>query len=317
MKIDVIFTGGTIGSGVSDGWISPSDAAPRLLLEKYKNKHGDSISFSDTAPYTCLSENVRAENLNMLALAVREKLAGDSDGIIVTHGTDTLQYTAAFLSLVLGKPQKCVCIVSSNYPLEDDRANGNANFEAAVEMIKAGKAGVFVPYRNGEGSVNIHHASKLLRHGEFTDEVESFGGPFAVFNGKEISFVGGEIDAGEGCGVTLSAKAPVLTVVCRPCDNFGYSLDNIKAVLMLPYHSGTLNTENEDFADFCCKCRERDIPVYAVGMPSGTTYESSAILSELGVIPLFETPFAAAYMNLWAASSKDEKIRDFMSRFCR
>lgn len=318
MKIDVIFTGGTIGSGASHGWISPSEKCPRLLLEKYREKHGDAVEFSDKAPYTCLSENIKAENLNALLLSVKESLAGDCDGIIVTHGTDTLQYTAAFLSLALGKTEKCVCIVSSNYPLEDGRANGNANFEGAVGMIASGETGVFVPYRSSDGKVRIHRAGALLRHGEFTDDVESFGGAYAVWENEKIEKTGISYGCGDGAGdITLSEYAPVLTVVCHPCDRFNYNLEGISSVLMLPYHSGTLNTLNENFISFCKKCMEKDIPIYAVGMPAGITYESSSMLSELGVLPLLETPFPAAYVNLWAAASKGEKIRDFMARFCR
>lgn len=318
MKIDVIFTGGTIGSQVSDGWIAPGEEGPRLLLENYRKAHGDKVDFPEKAPYTCLSENVKAENLNLLLSEVRKSLAEDADGIVVTHGTDTLQYTAAFLALALGKPQKCVCIVSSNYPLDDGRANGNVNFEAAVDMIASGETGVFVPYRNGDGKVNIHLADRLLRHGEFTDDVESLGVPYAQWKDGKVEK--GNVSRGVSErfeNARLLDKSPVLTVVCRPCDSFNYSLDGISAVLMLPYHSGTLNTENEDFARFCEKCKANNVPVYAVGIPRGTTYASSLLFEKLGIIPLYETPFASAYMNLWTAASCGVEIREFMGRFCR
>ena len=57
------------------------------------------------------------------------------DGIILTHGSDTIQYTAALLSYVL-KPEIPVMIVCSNYVLEDEKANGFDNFCAAVDFIK-------------------------------------------------------------------------------------------------------------------------------------------------------------------------------------
>ncbi len=318
MKIDVIFTGGTIGSAVKGDFISPSEDSPRLLLANYEKNHGGDVEFCDKAPYTTLSENIKAENLCALVSAVEESLASSFDGVIVTHGTDTLQYTSAFLAAVFGKADKCVCIVSSNYPLEDGRANGNDNFAAAVAMIASGERGIFVPYRNGDGKINIHLASKLMRHGEFTDDVESLGGAYAVFENDAVIFRGKDYGMDMGAGkVELSEKSPVLSVFCHPCDSFNYSLDGISAVLMLPYHSGTFNTANDDFKNFCKKCRELDIPVYAVGMPTGVTYESSSVLSELGILPLFETPFPSAYMNLWIGACRDGKIRDHMSLFCR
>ena len=148
MNILVIFTGGTIGSAVSDGWISPSDDMKYLLLEKYREKTGDDIEFDTLNPYTILSENLTAEYLNMLTDCVKKNISL-YDGIIVAHGSDTLQYTAAALSLVLGNDIVPVMLVSSNYPLEDERANGTDNFIAATEFItaKAGK-GVFISYKN-------------------------------------------------------------------------------------------------------------------------------------------------------------------------
>ncbi|MBR6646618.1 MAG: asparaginase [Clostridia bacterium] len=83
MKICVIFTGGTIGSTVSDGWIAPTDEMKYLLIEKYREITGDKTEFSTLNPYTILSENLSFENINLLTETVVSNL--DSfDGIIVT-----------------------------------------------------------------------------------------------------------------------------------------------------------------------------------------------------------------------------------------
>ena len=88
-------------------------------------------------PYRILSENMNAGYVNRLADCVRKVMArNDSEGIIITHGTDTLQYTAALLSYVFGTDCVPVLLVSSDFPLEDERANGMANFMRAVEFIK-------------------------------------------------------------------------------------------------------------------------------------------------------------------------------------
>ena len=256
MKITVIFTGGTIGSAAQNGWISPDGGRAGLLIENYRKIYGDTVEFEYKHPYTCLSENITAERLNLLLDCVKESLAEDTCGVIVTHGTDTLQYTAEFLALGLGRPEKSVCIVSSNYPLDDKRANGNVNFAAAVAMVREGHGGVFVPYRNSDGRVHVHFAARLLRHGEFTDDVECFGHPFARFANGYLDLTGEQYPECEAVeNVCLADASQVLTVVCRPCDGFNYSLHNVKAVLMLPYHSGTMNTENENFKYFCYKCR--------------------------------------------------------------
>ena len=70
MKIYVVFTGGTIGSSVSGGVISPADSSKSVLLENYIALHGNDVSFETAAPYFALSENLCAENLNSLVRCV-------------------------------------------------------------------------------------------------------------------------------------------------------------------------------------------------------------------------------------------------------
>ena len=50
------------------------------------------------------------------------------DGVIITHGTDTLQYTAAFTGYIMAGAQIPIVLVSANYVLEDVRSNGVDNF---------------------------------------------------------------------------------------------------------------------------------------------------------------------------------------------
>ena len=188
MKILVIFTGGTIGSTLSDGWISPDADKKYQLIAKFREVSSSKAEFDSLTPYTILSENLSARELNLLIDCVRDKLSRDYDGIIVTHGTDTLPFTASALSLALGTDCLPVVLVSSNYPLEDSRANGLANFAAAVSFIESGAGrGVFVSYKNRNDRVNFHAGLRLLPHGELTDEVYSAGGSYAFYEHGSVT----------------------------------------------------------------------------------------------------------------------------------
>ncbi len=312
MKILVIFTGGTIGSSVSDGYISPDEKCPNVLLEKYRERYDCSdIEFSAISPYTCLSENISAANINRLIELVGRELEGEWDGIIITHGTDSLKYTSAALGLAYSGCRLPVAIVSSNYPLGDGRANGHANFAAAVALVRSGEGGVFVPYRNNDGIVRCHHAALIFRHGEFADNVESYGDVAAIYKDGQISWTKSRWISLIGCGAyTLSDYAEVLSVVCHPCDSFEYDLDKYKAVLFLTYHSGTLNTESPRFEEFCEKAREKGVPLFAVGMNIGVAYKSSERFEKLGIIPLYGCPFPLAFIRLWKCVSEDGDFRD-------
>lgn len=146
MKILVVFTGGTIGSCYNDGVISPDSNTRYKLIEMYK-QNGGCAEFDAISPYTVLSENLNGEYFNLLYNSVKENI-NNYDGIIVTHGTDTLQYTSAVLSYMFGFCNTPIVLVSANYPLESEKSNGLENFSAAVDFIKSGNnKGVFVAYK--------------------------------------------------------------------------------------------------------------------------------------------------------------------------
>ena len=138
MNILVIFTGGTIGSVVDDNWISVDSSAKYTLIETYKKRYKDTDTVFDTvSPYYILSENLSAKELTLLYKCVKENACKEYDGIIITHGTDTLQYTSAAIGLLFPKIDLPVVFVSSAYPLENPLENGSENFAAAVGLIKS------------------------------------------------------------------------------------------------------------------------------------------------------------------------------------
>lgn len=311
MKIAVILTGGTIGSRVQNGFLSPSDGCGYLLLQNYIREHGGGVEFVITEPYTSLSETLNAKKLNLLIDEVTSKSQQEFDGIIVTHGTDTLQYSASALSLAV-EPKMPICVVSSNYSLGDERANGNDNFFAAVELIKTGEKGVFVCYRNMDGRMYYHKGDELLRHPEMSDEVFSTGGPYGEMIDGRIEFFKKNDSMVIVKGAHFVEAPGVLSVSARPEDTFGYCLDGVKAILLQPYHSGTLDVESLSFRKFCSDAAARNIPIFVSDILEGDQYATSKQFCELGVIPLKTTPSSAAYMKLWLAVSLKLDIKKFM-----
>lgn len=94
MNILVIFTGGTISSSERGGYIGPDEQNNYRLINEYKKRSPEKcadISFSTSSPYYILSENLTGKHINLLADCIDKALSSDEyDGIIVTHGTDTL-----------------------------------------------------------------------------------------------------------------------------------------------------------------------------------------------------------------------------------
>ena len=140
MRILVIFTGGTIGSTENGSYVSPDKEKPYKLINMYKklaikNKGSSSVIFDILTPYEALSENINCNNFRILSECLEKVDENAYDGVIITHGTDTLQYTAAFTGYIMAGAQIPIVLVSANYVLEDVRSNGVDNFYYAVEFI--------------------------------------------------------------------------------------------------------------------------------------------------------------------------------------
>ncbi|MDE6580306.1 MAG: asparaginase, partial [Ruminiclostridium sp.] len=169
MKLLFIFTGGTIGSTVNGDIISTDNKKPYLILEKYCDIYGLNFEYDILQPYTELSENNTGATIRKLIGTVLENLSKGYDGMIITHGTDTIQYSAAVLSYTV-KTDIPLCLVSSNYTIENPKANGLVNLHCAVRFMESVKtAGVWVSYKNQNDIPRIHKGSRLLERQAFTD----------------------------------------------------------------------------------------------------------------------------------------------------
>jgi L-asparaginase len=82
--------------------------------------------------------NIGSQTMNhevwlKLAKRINEVLKGDTDGVVITHGTDTMEETAYFLGLVV-KSDKPVVLVGSMRPATAIGADGPANLYNAVAL---------------------------------------------------------------------------------------------------------------------------------------------------------------------------------------
>ncbi|NYT00824.1 MAG: Glu-tRNA(Gln) amidotransferase subunit GatD, partial [Methanocellales archaeon] len=69
-------------------------------------------NFKGRVIYNILSENMRSEYWQELARAIALEIEGGAEGVIDTHGTDTMGYTAAALSFMLVTPVPIVLVGS-------------------------------------------------------------------------------------------------------------------------------------------------------------------------------------------------------------
>lgn len=313
MKILFVFLGGTIGSTLSGEYIALDAQKSHALLDSYSSRFGIDFEYDIIEPYFVLSENNTGAELYLLLSAL--KGVCEYDGIIVAHGTDTLQYTASALGYYFGNATAPICLVSSNYPIEDERANGLYNLYGAVSLIKSQNAkGVFVSYRNGnEDIIRIHRATRLLAHDAFSDTLRSARGEeygFVVLNGdfvKNIRFYeqDDKLFAPNIDALTSSSKQ-ILRLFSYVGMNYPILSDGIKYILIDSYHSGTLNTEDENAKAFFVEAKKRGVKVFMSGAYGGAQYLSTSVFDELSIVPIRNITPIALYIKLWFYSCSCE-----------
>lgn len=329
MKITVLFTGGTIGSKAeSDGYIAPDTENPYKLLDMYRESCPRVVQeFDIIEPFQILSENMNGEYLSRLILCIQGVLEkGGIKGIIITHGTDTLAYTAAVLSYIFGTECIPIMLVSSDFPLEDDRANGIVNFRYAVDFIQNGYGrGVFVCYCNqGEFPV-IHRGTRLLENIPYSSLVYSVKDSYyGKYRGRQYEknpiFDSKSIVSDKKCYAHMDIKKYELCknngeiMWIRPCVGMYYPdiTEKTRAVLHSSYHSGTICISKE-LERFMSQAKIYKVPVYITGIAGDEkNYETVREYQNLGIHILSVISPVAAYCKLWLALSNELDIEQVM-----
>ena len=141
-RILLLTTGGTIASLPGGEGLEPmrSDVMERELqqLRTYYD-----ITVRDVM---CLdSSNIRPEEWKLIARSVFEQRL-DYDGVVVSHGTDTMAYTASAVTFMLPNIDRPVVFTGSQLPLADMLSDGPDNLRTAFAMAASGCNGVFLAF---------------------------------------------------------------------------------------------------------------------------------------------------------------------------
>ena len=138
----LLTTGGTIASLPGGKGLEPqrSDVMERELamLRTYYD-----ITVRDVM---CLdSSNIRPEEWKLIARSIFENREG-FDGIVVSHGTDTMAYTASAVTYMLPDIDLPVVFTGSQLPLADVLSDGPDNLRTAFAMAASGHPGIFLAF---------------------------------------------------------------------------------------------------------------------------------------------------------------------------
>ena len=319
-KIKVLLTGGTIGSEIENSIANVKNNVSNSLFDSFRVSRPDSaVEFDSEILFNILSENVSLNHWKLLYNRINEIIDEDYDGIVITHGTDTLAYTAAFLSFMLNNVNIPILLVSSDYPLDNKMTNGYKNFNAAIDFIlKVKLRGVYVPFSTN-GTSMIHLGSRLLQAQSFSQYFVSLGdvwfGKFSngVFQRNDDPRNPTIEDIQSSAKSSLPAFREFKDVFCiTPYPGLDYSLITFErnpcAVLHGLYHSGTAcattSGEKTSVLSFAQKCIKKGIDFYATPFNSNDIlYCSSKNMNDAGVKFIKNMSIEAAYVKLIIAYS--------------
>lgn len=316
MKILVILTGGTIACKITDNIINVGSDIAYDILRLYNqcNKNND-VDFTVVQPFTILSENYTASTYNLLIDYLYSCDFTEYDGVIITHGSDTLSYSSSLVGMLLNNVSVPVMLTASDYPLSDSKSNGLSNFTACVEFIRSKiSSGVLTAYGK-PNNTQIYLSTRINEADPYFDSFKPFGnGVVAEFNGRTFTNINNKlIDLLKNkSGVIIDKPVienDVLLIKNYPAQNFNcYCVDNVSAVVIYMYHSATACTvgSSTNICDFIHRCNEKGVAVYLASYKTSTQlYESSSLFEALPTQKLYNISIESAYIKALIAHNQN------------
>jgi L-asparaginase len=142
-KILMLSTGGTIASEPGPEGLVPKVTGEQMV--RLIPELGGLCEIDCREIMNLDSTNVQPEEWQTMA---REAFAGlqDHDGVVITHGTDTMAYSASALSFMLKNLDKPVIFTGAQLPIEAPDTDGKRNILNAFQAAVSGPAGVNIVF---------------------------------------------------------------------------------------------------------------------------------------------------------------------------
>lgn len=144
-RILLIGTGGTIASESTADGLAPELTTQQLLARI--------PTISEICKVDCLqllsldSTNITPAHWQLMAQCVQDHYA-DYDGFVLTHGTDTMAYTAAALSYLIQDSPKPVILTGAQKPIGFDSTDSKINLLDALRCATEDLPGVSIVFNN-------------------------------------------------------------------------------------------------------------------------------------------------------------------------
>ena len=319
-RILLIATGGTIASVPSAEGLAPALSGEQLL----------SCLPSQACRVDCMdlfnmdSSNIQPEEWQKMAKTILLYM-GDYDGIVITHGTDTMAYTASMLTFLLQNLPLPVVLTGAQQPIVWPDSDGRINLAHGILAARRLPGGVYICF----GSAVMRGCRAVKTRTTSRNAFESVNAPYVgtVVDGRFIDLTLHRQN-GEGKHFAYySALEPNVALIKLIPGTTARQLSilsecGVKGVVVEAFGMGGVSNFRRDHAEALRFLMIQGIPVI---LASQCLYESSTPdiyavsqpLREAGVISAGDMTTEAAVTKLmWALTQAGdmEGIRALMQR---
>lgn len=142
-RVLLLTTGGTIAARKGEQGLAPDIKCDDIMVLLPELKQNFRIDSRDILNLD--SSNIQPEEWQYMAQITAEALP-DYDGIIITHGTDTMAYTASAMSYMLQNLSKPVVFTGAQIPIERMFTDAKRNLQTAFAAVDSGIPGVSIAF---------------------------------------------------------------------------------------------------------------------------------------------------------------------------
>ena len=143
IRVLLLSTGGTIASRLGEKGLQPGMTGNELIESLGDLRGRFQITVKQIMHLD--SSNIQAEEWKIMAREVHENY-DRYDGFIITHGTDTMAYSASMLCYMLPGLHKPVVFTGSQIPMDNMLTDARNNLFCALAAVEAGIKGVSVAF---------------------------------------------------------------------------------------------------------------------------------------------------------------------------
>lgn len=321
-KVFVVGTGGTLAATMVKGAWKPGELTQTDILDFVPNikKH---FKIDDMTLFRIDSTNMQPENWLTLAQTIFYKL-NNYDGIVVTHGTDTMGYSAAAISFLIQNLNTPIVFTGSQAIPSHIGTDTTRNFVDAIRVAATGNVAESVIVFNGK--IMRGNRTKKFREVDF-DAFECVGMQPLGKVEQDIRLTGEQIKRKKRKPKLFNKIEPNVSLIklhpgYNPT-NLEYLIDSgIKGLVIEGYGSGNVPTEKRNIVKVIQKATNQEIPVVittqcALGASWVYLYEVGAKALEAGAIAGQDMLSETALVKLmWVLgqTTNFEKVKEMMKK---